>query len=52
MSRKIPTRRTFLGGLMAGGLLRTRPKSASAEPPPETTRIALVPNVEWTDPAS
>ena len=42
MSRKIPTRRTFLGGLMAGGLLGTRPKSASAEPPPETTRIALV----------
>jgi NitT/TauT family transport system substrate-binding protein len=42
MSRKIPTRRTFLGGLMAGGLLGARPPSASAEPPPETPRIALV----------
>jgi NitT/TauT family transport system substrate-binding protein len=41
MSRNTPTRRTFLGGLMAGGLLGTRPKSASAEPPPETTRIRL-----------
>jgi NitT/TauT family transport system substrate-binding protein len=38
------TRRRFLGGLTltgVGGLLRIRPESIAAEPPPETTTIRL-----------
>jgi NitT/TauT family transport system substrate-binding protein len=38
-------RRTFLGGVItlgSLGLVATRPHSATAEPPPETTRIRLV----------
>lgn len=36
------TRRRFIGGLAAAGLGGARARAASAEPPPETTRIRLV----------